>query len=178
MKIIACLGNPGKKYNKNRHNVGSIIGRYFAEEFNIIISRERFQSSSGSGKIADIDILMLFPLTFMNKSGFAVKEALDFYRESPENLVVVHDEIELPFGDVRAKFGGGHKGHNGIRSIIQCIKTPDFHRIRFGVGRPPKPEIPVADYLLSDFRDDELQSIDEMAPVITNQIYSIISAEL
>ena len=113
----------------------------------------------------------------MNNSGGPVRAALDYYKVAPERLVVVHDEIELPFGEFRLKFGGGHKGHNGIRSIMQEVGSADFHRIRFGVGRPDNPEIAVADHVLSNFSDEELSRIDDLFPSVTAMILSVMQGE-
>jgi peptidyl-tRNA hydrolase, PTH1 family len=175
MKIIAFLGNPGRKYSKNRHNAGFIIGHIFAKNFNISIKKNEFHSECGSGKVEGIDTLVVFPATFMNKSGLAVSEAMKYYNTNPDDLIAVHDEIELPFADVRIKSGGGHKGHNGIRSIIQYIASPDFNRVRIGVGRPDNPKIEVADYLLSDFTEEELTAIKDLAPQITQAILTLIN---
>ena len=175
MKIIAFLGNPGRKYIKNRHNAGYIIGKIFAKDLNIAIKKKEFHSECGSGKIEGIDTMIIFPNTFMNNSGLAVVEAMKFYNTNPEDLIAVHDEIELPFGEIRTKSGGGHKGHNGIRSIIRHIGSPDFNRVRIGVGRPENPKIEVADYLLSDFTDDELPKIKDLAPQITQEILTLIN---
>ncbi len=176
MKIIACLGNPGKKYSRNRHNAGFIIGDMIAGYYGISAGAAKFSALSGTGKIAANDVLLLFPQTYMNNSGAAVGAALQYYRESAENLVVLHDEIELPFGEIRTKFGGGHKGNNGIRSIIEHTGTPDFHRIRIGVGRPPSAEIPVADYLLSNFSSEEFSKIKELFPDVIGLLEKIIAA--
>lgn len=174
MKIIACLGNPGKKYNRNRHNIGFIIGEYLARACAIQPSQKVFSSFAGQGKIDATPVLLLFPQTFMNNSGIAVAAALEYYRETPDNLIVIHDEIELPFGEYRVKFGGGHKGHNGIRSILQHINSPDFHRLRFGVGRPDNPQIGVADYVLSNFTQDEMRAIDAASSAIIDTVRSIV----
>ncbi len=174
MKIIAFLGNPGRKYSRNRHNAGFIIGKIFADKFNISVKKKDFHSECGTGKIEGSDVLIIFPDTYMNKSGLAVSEAVNYYNTSPEDLIAVHDEIELPFGEIRTKTGGGHKGHNGLRSIIQHIDSADFNRIRIGVGRPGNPNIDVADYLLSDFTDEELARIKELAPQIINLILTLI----
>ncbi len=177
MFVIACLGNPGKKYSKNRHNIGFILGDFIAEERGIRLTASSFHSISGKGAIRDRDVLLLMPQSFMNNSGAPVREALDFYKVSPDRLVVIHDEIELPFGEYRVKFGGGHKGHNGIRSIMQEIGTPDFHRIRFGIGRPEHPDVAVADHVLSNFTGDELARIRELAPAVVDMLASIIDGE-
>ena len=151
MNIIACLGNPGRKYAKNRHNIGFIAGEYIADQFNISIRKSNFNAKAGTGTINNSENLLLFPATYMNNSGQSIKKAMDFYKIKPTNLIVIHDEIELPFGVVKTKWGGGHKGQNGIRSIIENIGTPDFHRIRYGVGRPTNEHISVADHVLSKF---------------------------
>ena len=146
MKIIACLGNPGRKYRKTRHNVGFIIGEFLSDFHSISVNKKQFSSITGTGKINGTDVCIIMPQTYMNNSGSAVRGAMDFYRAEIEDLIVVHDEIELPFGEVKTKFGGGHKGHNGLRSIIQHTGSADFHRIRIGVGRPENEHLTVADF--------------------------------
>lgn len=175
MKIIACLGNPGKKYSNNRHNIGFLLGEAVARIANIPLRKKEFSSTTGAGEMAGRSVLLLFPETFMNNSGVALRAAIDYYRESPENIVVIHDEIELPFAEFRLKFGGGHKGHNGLRSIIRHIGTSDFHRLRFGVGRPPHPEMVVADYVLSDFTVAELLCIEEALPGVLDALTGLIA---
>ena len=174
MNIIACLGNPEKVYAKTRHNIGFIIGEYLAQDFNISVNQKSFSSHIGSGKFSGFDILMLFPQTYMNNSGVAVQQAMNYYKVKPTNLIVIHDEIELPFGQFRLKFGGGHKGHNGIRSIAQHIGTADFHRVRFGVGRPSNPNIEVSDYVLSNFLKEELVEIEHLFHDIWDSIISLL----
>jgi PTH1 family peptidyl-tRNA hydrolase len=172
--IITCLGNPGKKYAKNRHTVGFMIGESIALHNGIRLGGTSFQSVSGKGKISGRDVLIMMPQGYMNLSGKPVKSALDFYRVPPKRLVVVHDEIEFPFGRIAVKFGGGHRGHNGIRSIINEVGTADFHRIRFGVGRPENPEIGVADHVLSDFTLEELERIAELMPEVEEHLARIL----
>lgn len=167
MKIIAGLGNPGRKYAANRHNIGALIAGEISRHFSVLLKDDVFSSITGKGKINGESVLIILPQTYMNNSGIAIKAALDYYREDPGSLVVIHDEIELPFGDYRYKFGGGHKGHNGIRSIIQHTGTPDFHRIRVGVSRPRDGERAVADHVLSDFTQEELDRFYTMrSPII------------
>lgn len=177
MIIIAFLGNPGKKYSRTRHNIGFITGEFFARETGIRINKKSFMSECGTGSIDGHDALLLFPQTFMNLSGQAVKKAMDFYRTEHSGLIAVHDEIELPFAEVRTKTGGGHKGHNGLRSIIAETGSADFHRIRFGVGRPENPQMDVADYVLSNFTPEETEKIDMILPDVTRLIISIISKQ-
>lgn len=174
MIIIACLGNPEKKYTKTRHNIGFITGNIIADNYTISINQKNFKAATGTGKINGKDVLFLQPQTYMNNSGISVKKALDFYKSNLSQLITIHDEIELSFGDIRHKYGGGHKGHNGLRSIIQQTGSPDFHRIRFGVGRPENPRIPVADYVLSNFSSEEMNKIPELAVIVSDLLINII----
>lgn len=174
MHLIACLGNPGKKYRHNRHNVGFIIGELMAAASGISLKAGRSGAIEGKGRIRDYEAVIVMPQTFMNASGTAVKKAMDYLRIEADKLVVIHDEIELPFGEFRTKFGGGHKGHNGLRSIIQETGTADFHRLRFGVGRPPVPEMAVADYVLSDFTTEEMVRVRETAASVIDTIAAIL----
>lgn len=174
MIIVVFLGNPGKKYTRTRHNAGFIVGEKFAHESGIKINKKNFMSETGTGIISGKDVLILFPQTFMNLSGQAVKKAMDFYNIQHKDLVVIHDELELPFGEIRTKFGGGHKGHNGLRSIIAETGSPDFHRIRIGIGRPTDPRIDVSDHVLSAFTAEEFDRIDEITSDAGRIIRSII----
>ncbi len=169
MKIIACLGNPGKKYAGNRHNAGMIIGAEIARRYTITIHKKEHDAIMGIGTIDGYECLFVMPQTYMNNSGIAVQKVLSYYKENPQNLIVLHDEIELQFGHVKLKFGGGHKGHNGIRSIQQHIGTPDFYRIQIGVGRPID-GTPVADYVLSDFTTEEKNNLHQ----ITHKVQTIL----
>ncbi len=177
MFVCACLGNPGKKYTRNRHNIGFMLGNYLAGRYGIATGSSSFSSVSGRGAIDGREMFLIMPQTYMNNSGSAVRAALDYYKVAPDRLVVVHDEIELPFGQYRLKFGGGHKGHNGIRSIMQELGTPEFHRIRFGVGRPDNPEIAVADHVLSNFTEEEMSGIDTLFPAVTELLLSVFTGE-
>lgn len=177
MKILAFLGNPGRKYIHTRHNIGFMAGEYFAAINNIRISKKAFLSETGTGKIDGVDILLMFPQTYMNESGKAVKKALDFYSETAVNLIVFHDELELKFGEVKTKFSGGHKGHNGIRSIIAETGTPDFHRIRFGIGRPENENMSVSDHVLSRFSPEEISRIENMMPEVMKIIHGILKSD-
>jgi PTH1 family peptidyl-tRNA hydrolase len=177
MYVVTCLGNPGKKYINNRHNIGFILGEFLIQKYQVSISSSSFLAISGKVVIRMMEVLLLLPRGYMNKTGVSVRKALEFYKVQPDHLVAIHDDIELPFGLFKKKFGGGHKGHNGIRSIIQEIGTPDFHRIRFGVGRPVNQEIAVADHVLSNFSKEELIKIQELAPTAEEMLISIITPE-
>jgi len=150
--LLVGLGNPGKKYDGNRHNVGFMVVDELARAGGFPDFREKFSGVYAKGSFAGQDVVVLKPMTYMNVSGDCVQPAAAFHKIAPADVVVVHDELDVPFGDVRVKVGGGHAGHNGLRSLIDRLGTPDFVRVRVGVGRPPPGfRGEVADYVLSDF---------------------------
>ncbi|MBX3210376.1 MAG: aminoacyl-tRNA hydrolase [Labilithrix sp.] len=156
MHLVVGLGNPGKKYEKNRHNVGFMVVERLARSHGLPDFKEKFSAVWTKGEIAAGGarhaVALLEPQTFMNLSGDSVQPAAAFLKVAPSHVVVVHDELDLPWQDVRLKVGGGHAGHNGLRSIIQRLGTPEFVRVRVGVGRPPAGfKGDVADYVLADF---------------------------
>lgn len=176
MIVLAFLGNPGRKYARTRHNIGFIVGEALAAEEGISLKQKQFKGITGTGKIAGREVLFLFPQTYMNNSGEAVQAACRYYRIEPGQIITCHDEIEYAFGRVEMKFGGGHRGHNGIRSIIQHTGSPDFHRLRFGVGRPEHPDLSVADYVLGKFFPEEEKKIEELFPSIFSLITETIKS--
>ena len=177
MKILAFLGNPGTKYSRTRHNIGFMAGVNFASLNNIKVNKKVFLSETGTGKIDGKDVLLIFPQTYMNESGKAVKKALDYYSETPSNLIVLHDELELKFGEIKTKFSGGHKGHNGIRSIMAEIGSPEFHRIRLGIGRPQNDNMSVSDHVLSKFTPEEMEEVEKKMPEIIKIITGILNSD-
>jgi PTH1 family peptidyl-tRNA hydrolase len=151
MKIIVGLGNPGRKYERTRHNAGFMALDELARGLRFDLSREKYQAFIGKGMIGDVEALLAKPQTYMNESGRSVGAILRYTRAKHSDLIVVHDEIDLPLGVVRVKAGGGHGGHNGLRSIIEHLGTPDFIRVRVGVGRPSN-GLAAADHVLSRSR--------------------------
>lgn len=169
--LIVGLGNPGKKYQYTRHNIGFVMLDSFKEEFfSIETWKEKYQglyiSSSLSIEQEKIKVVVLKPQTFMNLSGNSVCACIKSENISIDNVIVLHDELELPFGEVRWKEGGGHRGHNGLRDIIQKCGS-EFSRIRIGVGRP-KDNTSVADYLLSNFYKEELEQLPDIFQKVKN----------
>ncbi len=161
--IIAGLGNPGRQYAGNRHNVGFMVVDALAEHFGTSTGRNKWQAEYEKVRAEDaggnpMDVILMKPLTFMNGSGQAVCPACRFYKAPADRLLVVHDESEIAFADLRFKKGGGHKGHNGLRDIIAKCGSADFHRLRVGVGRPEHRDL--AGYLLADFSSDEQGEMD------------------
>ncbi|HYS44339.1 MAG TPA: aminoacyl-tRNA hydrolase [Geobacteraceae bacterium] len=152
-KLIVGLGNPGSKYLWTRHNAGFMVLDELARRAGIPVTRKTFSGLYGEGSYRGERLLLLKPQTFMNLSGRSVNPALHFHRLSLQDLIVIHDDIDLPFGRIKLKEGGGHAGHNGLRSLMQELGGGQFARIRVGVGRPLHGD--AADYVLSPFGRDE-----------------------
>ena len=163
MYLVVGLGNPGKKYEKHRHNIGFQTVDRLREDRGLPDWKEKFSGVFSRGSAFGDDVMLLKPMTYMNVSGDSVQPAAAFVKVEPARVVVVHDELDLPFGDVRLKLGGGHAGHNGLRSIIARLGSPDFLRVRIGIGRPPPGfRGEVADYVLSSFDPVEAASVPDL----------------
>ncbi|MDD5434570.1 MAG: aminoacyl-tRNA hydrolase [Nitrospira sp.] len=160
LKIIAGLGNPGTKYKNTRHNIGFCVIDRLASCFSVKLKEEEGRCISGRGKISGEDVILLQPLTFMNRSGEVVGELLRYYKVLPKDLILIYDDIDLNTGQLRVKVKGGSGGHRGCASTISAIGTEDFIRVRIGIGRPQYGH-EVADYVLSDFKRDEKPLIEE-----------------
>ena len=160
MLIIAGLGNPGVKYEKNRHNIGFMAVDEIARRWRFGSDRAKFQSVISEGEIEGTKILLMKPQTFMNNSGNAVGEAARFYKIPPANVIVFHDEIDLAPGRFRMKTGGGAAGQNGVRSLISQLGA-DFRRARMGIGHPGEPSM-VMPHVLGDFHKAEQPWLDAM----------------
>ena len=160
LKVIVGLGNPGPKYTETRHNAGFWFVEEVARKYGAIFRQEKkFHGEVAKVNVQGKDIWLLKPDTFMNRSGLATNSLLSFYRITAEQLLVAHDEIDLPPGTAKLKTGGGHGGHNGLRDIINQLGTKDFHRLRIGVGHPGSKE-QVVDYVLHSASRDEGILID------------------
>jgi peptidyl-tRNA hydrolase, PTH1 family len=151
--LVVGLGNPGSKYQNHRHNVGFMVVERLAERHGREPFREKFQGQFAKAALDSHEFGLLKPQTFMNLSGQSAQKAMAFFKVELAQLIVVHDELDLPFGTVRVKMSGGAAGHNGIKSIVQCCGGPDFVRIRVGIGRPRSAT--GANYVLSDFSREE-----------------------
>ncbi|HEX2072709.1 MAG TPA: aminoacyl-tRNA hydrolase, partial [Geodermatophilus sp.] len=160
--LVVGLGNPGPGYAGNRHNVGVMVLEELASRAGIRLSPgkgARARSLSGEGRLAGRRVVLARPTTYMNESGGPVRGLLDYHRLPPTDLVVLHDELDLPFATVRLKRGGGEGGHNGLRSISRSTGTKDYLRVRVGIGRPPGRQDP-ADFVLKDFSATERKELD------------------
>lgn len=163
MLLVVGLGNPGKSYEDTRHNVGFAVVDALARAAGADAWREKFSGFVARGRLGSTDLALLKPQTFMNLSGQSVQPAAAFFKVPAVSVLVVHDELDLPFGELRLKQGGGHAGHNGLRSIIERLGTADFGRLRVGIGRPPPGyRGDVASYVLSRFDPVERAQIDDL----------------
>jgi PTH1 family peptidyl-tRNA hydrolase len=182
MWLVVGLGNPGREYAGNRHNVGFMVADLLAARTGARMSRHRRAVADvGEARLGlgpDSQALVLTkPLTFMNLAGGAVAALCRYYRVESAGVVVVHDELDLPYGQVRAKFGGGEGGHNGLRSISQALGTRDYLRVRLGISRPPGRQDP-ADYVLSDFSAGERRELDYLVDRAADVVESLLTRGL
>ena len=160
MYIIAGLGNPTREYEKTRHNVGFDTIDVLADKLNTSVDEKKFKGLYGRGIIAGEKVILLKPQTFMNLSGESIREAADFYKIDPEEIIVIYDDISLEPGQLRIRLKGSAGGHNGIKNIIAHLGTQEFPRIKVGVGAKP-PKMDLADYVLSRFGAEEQKVMDE-----------------
>ncbi len=177
MKLIVGLGNPGPKYETTRHNAGFLMIDQLADKASSRWESSKFEAEIAKGYFQGETCTFLKPMTFMNLSGKSVAGVMRFFKIVPDDVIVMHDDIDVPSGKVKAKIGGGHGGHNGIRSIIDCIGVKDFHRIKLGVGRPGDngpSEQDVHNWVLGRMTDPELLSLQqEMLDAVLLRVKSI-----
>jgi len=160
MKLFVGLGNPGKKYTNNRHNIGFMALNQIANDHSFSPWKNKFQGQITDGKLGDEKVILLKPETFMNLSGQSVSETIKFYKIKIEDIIVFHDELDLAPAKLRVKISGGHAGHNGLRSIHQHIGA-DYHRVRMGIGHPGHKDR-VANYVLSDFAKSDQNWLQDL----------------
>ena len=174
MKLVAGLGNPGERYAATRHNVGFMVVQRLAAAHGVSLKKKLYQGLCGVGRVAGVETTLLLPQTFMNLSGASVGSACKSLGIGPGDLIVVHDEIDLPFGALRFKVGGGHGGHNGLRSICGVLGSADFMRLRVGVGRPQQGS-DVADYVLKPFSARERRDLDQVLSAATEALQTLFA---
>ncbi len=180
MLLIAGLGNPGPRYQATRHNLGFRVIDELARQCGVPASafKDRFHGELASARLGDQELLLLRPQTFMNESGRSIQAACTFYKIKPAELIVAHDELDLPFADVRLKKGGGDGGNRGVRSTTAAI-GPDYVRIRLGIGRPaPDFRGDVADFVLQAFASAELATVEQMVTRATEAVSLVTSLGL
>ena len=156
--LIVGLGNPGADYNGNRHNAGFLVADVLAARIGDGFRRNRQRMLACPGKLAGHAVTVAKPMSYMNASGGPVSSFAAYHKIPAEQIIVVHDEIDLPFGTIRLKCGGGDAGHNGIKSVASALRTAEFNRVRVGVGRPPGRRV-AADHVLGDFTKTERKEL-------------------
>ena len=176
--IVAGLGNPGTKYDKTRHNAGFMAVDYIAERAGVRIDRARFQALTAEITLGGERGLIMKPTTFMNLSGNAIGEAARFYKIPNERVIVLHDEISFDPGFVRIRRKGSAGGHNGLKSIIECLGGEDFPRIKIGVGKKPRPDYDLVDWVLGRFSEDDLLRLTERNDDIYGAVALMVRGEI
>ena len=176
VKLIVGLGNPGPKYSWTRHNAGFIVLDRFAHLNGIQVSRKNFGGLYGEGDFRGSRLLLLKPETYMNLSGRTVAEALRFHKIAPADIIVIHDELDIPFGQIKLKVDGGHGGHNGLRSLHQELGGGGYSRLRVGIGRPLHGNM--ADYVLTNFDKEEMASLPRLIDAAVEALEMMITEGL
>lgn len=174
MKIVVGLGNPGKKYVNTRHNIGFDAVDALASKHNIKFNKEKFNAIFGEGNICGEKVLIVKPQTFMNLSGEAVRDIVSWFKEKPDNVLVIFDDISLPVGKLRIRPKGSAGGHNGIKSIIYQLGSDTFPRIKIGVGSPQNKDYDLADFVLGKFSKDETAVLIKSVVRVTDAVEDII----
>jgi len=181
MKLIVGLGNPGRSYAGNRHNIGFICLRHFARARGIKFDRKKGLARIGTGAVAGNRVVLARPQTYMNNSGQSVSRLVREFAVNPKDLLVIHDDLDLPLAKIRISSGSGSGGHKGINSIIEELGTREFTRLRVGIGRPAQPnptEDDIISYVLSDFTAEEKEAISSVIPRVTEAILCLLTEGL
>lgn len=179
MKLIVGLGNPGIGYAKNRHNIGFMCINHFAKQYTIAFDKKKGQARIGEGEVAGSRVILARPQTFMNASGKAVDSLMAKYKVDPADLIVIHDDLDLPLGRIRIRQGGSAAGHHGIESIISYIESPDFIRMRIGIGRPAteddNKDAEVIKFVLSSFSAEDKKIVDDILSRVSEALLALIT---
>jgi len=184
MKLIVGLGNPGQGYANNRHNVGFVCLNHFARKYGIRFDRKQALARIGIGEVAGHEVVLAKPQTYMNLSGQSVSRLMHRFNIDLADLLIIHDDLDLPLGKIRIRHGSGSGGHKGIDSIISSLESQGFPRLRVGIERPTIEnstlinEADVAAYVLSDFTPEEKQLITQVIPKVSEAIYCLLSQGL
>ena len=173
--LLVCLGNPGDKYENTRHNVGFMVADEVAERQKKPIQRLKFKALTNIFTISGEKVLVMKPITYMNLSGEAVRQAADFYKIPPDHVLVVSDDTALPVGRLRIRVKGSAGGHNGLKNIIQHLGTDQFPRLRVGVGEKPHPDYDMADWVLGKFVGEDKKAIETAVKRAADAIECILA---
>ena len=179
--LVVGLGNPGDKYSSSRHNIGFMVadelanrfkGKFSSHKYRALVSEVRLGVGSEAPKL-----IIVKPSTYMNDSGNAVAPLAKYFNTAPQQIIAIHDELDIPFNAIRVKLGGGDNGHNGLKSLTQSLSTPDYFRIRVGIGRPTTPQ-DTADYVLDNFSKAERSVVPDLAMRACDAIESLVTKGL
>ena len=176
MLLFVGLGNPTPDSENNRHNIGFKVIDAINQKFGLSKQKPKFKGLLTTGNIEEKKIYAIKPLTFMNNSGICIRELIEYFKMNAEDVTVFHDDLDIDFGKVKAKFGGSSAGHNGIESIDKFIGK-EYSRVRIGIGKP-KNKIEVADYVLQNFDEDEIEGVEKISKNITESISILIDKKL
>ena len=176
--LVVGLGNPGDKYTFTRHNTGFMALEFIAEKGGVRVDRARCKSLCADARIGEHRVLLMKPQTFMNLSGEAVREAADFYKIPPENILVLFDDINFDVGVMRIRRNGSDGGHNGIKSIIYQLNSDAFPRVKIGVGKKPSPDYDLADYVLGTYSDADKKTLFSMFSRVYDGVELILSGQI
>ena len=176
MLLFVGLGNPTPNSENNRHNVGFKIIDSINKEFNLSKQKPKFKGLLTTGNINNKKVYAIKPLTFMNNSGICIRELIEYFKIEAQDIIVFHDDLDVEFGKIKAKFGGSNAGHNGIASIDKFIGK-DYSRVRIGIGKPKK-NIEVSDYVLQNFDEDETLEIEKISKNILDSISILVEKKL
>ena len=176
--LIVGLGNPGRQYENTRHNAGFICLDYIADELGVKINRVKFKSAVGEARIGGRKCLLMKPSTFMNLSGQAVTEAMNFYKIPPERTVILFDDISLDVGAMRIRRKGSDGGQNGMKNIIYLSGSEDFPRVKIGIGHKPHPDYDLKDWVLSRFTEKDAKTIKELLPNVKDAVELIVAGNI
>lgn len=176
--VIVGLGNPGNQYIHTRHNTGFLAIDYICKKYGAKVNRSAHKGLVGDAVIAGKRVLLVMPQTFMNLSGESVRACLDYYKLTNENLIVIYDDVSLDVGRLRVRRDGSAGGHNGIKSIIEHLDTNVFPRVKVGVGQKPHPDYDLASWVLSEFSEKDLETLDNVFETATLGIEKILSGNI
>jgi PTH1 family peptidyl-tRNA hydrolase len=177
MYLILGLGNPGRRYQFTRHNIGFMVLEKIAAQWEVALKQKSFDALWNRGKIAGINVLLAMPQTYMNLSGNAARKLLAYFKMDISNLIVIHDDLDLPFGKLRLKTGGGDAGHKGLKSITTCLGSADFMRVRMGIGKPSD-KSRVEDYVLQRFDSGETDLLQQIVHLAAEAVADIVKSDM